>query len=1416
MLALAPALPMNAAAQTAHFSYGEVTLPSNFSIPIGVAVDGSGNVFVADYQHNAVKEIPSGCATYSCILTLGSGFNGPNGVAVDGSGNLFVADTNNGAVKELLASGGFTTINTLGGGFYQPTGIAIDANGNVFVADQGSVYHPVTEIPSGCTSASCVVTLGSTPLSFNRVIAIAVDGSDNVYVADFNNNAVKEMLASTGYTQVNTLASGFSFNGPEGVALDGNGNVYVADCNNNAAEEILAAGGYTTVNTLLSGLSGPGGVAVDGSGNIFISDSGYSQVLELEAKQVNFGTVAIGQASATIPLIFTFDSGGTIGSPVALTQGAAGMDFADAGTGTCTTNGTSYAYSAGNTCTVNVTFTPRVAGLRNGAVLLQNGSGNTIATGYVYGVGSGPQVSFLPGSQITLGGGFGIPMGVAVDGSGNAFVADYRNNAVKEIPYGCVTTSCVKTLGNGFYQPSGVALDASGNVYVADSGNSAVKEILASGGYSTINTLGGGFYQPTGVALDASGNVFVADQFSVYHPVTEIPSGCTSASCVVTLGSAPLSFNRVIGIAVDGTDNVYVADFNNNAVKEMLASTGYTTVNTLATGFSFNGPQGVALDQNGNVYVADCNNNMVEEILAAGGYTTVNTLASGLYAPGGVVVDGSGNVYFADYFLVAKLDYADPPTLSFATPTPVGSTDTTDGPQTVTIQNIGNASLIFQPFVAGNLLDAVLSPLGATDCTELSGLQLAPGTSCTLGIEFAPAQSGSVSGHANLVDNALNASPSTQTIVVQGTGALATPTVSFTGAPASAPFGSAFYVVATTNASTTAVITESGACSGSAPVIMISGTGTCMLTASWAADSNYFAASLSQSTAATLAGTASTIISSTPNPSTAGKVPVTVSFSIASLSQIPLKGVFSSGSVTVTASTGESCNGGLAEGGGSCGLIFTTTGSRTLTATYSGDTNFAGSSSAGVSQVVLVAGGADLIESSVSVLTTAPISGGSLVVSDTVTNQGSANAGASTTGFYLSTNGTSKGTILGTRSVPALASGNSSGPVSTTLTLPLNLYGNYYLMACANYNNAVVETNTANNCTSSLMPVAGADFIESYYSGPASAASGGTIQVTDTTTNQGPGNAGGSNTGFYLSTNGTSKGTLLGSRSVPALAAGNSSGPVTTTLTLPLNLSGNYYIMACANYNNQVVESSTTNDCTSLLALPVAAADFIESYYSGPASASSGGTIQVTDTTTNQGGGNAAASSTGFYLSTNGTSKGPLLGSRNVPALAAGNSSGPVSTTLTLPLNLNGNYYLMACANYNNQDTESTTANNCITSSILPVAGADLIESPVSGASGGTIQVTDTVVNQGNGNAGTSVTGFYLSSNGTVKNTLLGTRSVPALAAGASSGPVNTNLTLPTNLNGNYYIMACANYNNTVVESNITNNCTATGPIAVH
>jgi hypothetical protein len=140
----------------------------------------------------------------------------------------------------------------------------------------------------------------------------------------------------------------------------------------------------------------------------------------------------------------------------------------------------------------------------------------------------------------------------------------------------------------------------------------------------------GGSCTGSGIGTGLGPNVYVADTFN--QAVKEIlaAGGYTT---VKTLGSG---FSSPFGVAVDASDNVYVADAANNAVKEILAAGGYTTVNTLGSGFSY--PEGVAVDASDNVYVADFENSAVKEILAAGGYTTINTLGSGFNRPTGVAV----------------------------------------------------------------------------------------------------------------------------------------------------------------------------------------------------------------------------------------------------------------------------------------------------------------------------------------------------------------------------------------------------------------------------------------------------------------------------------------------------------------------------------------------------------------------------------------------------------------------------------------------------------------------------------------------------------------------------------------------------------------------------------------------------------
>ncbi len=250
---------------------------------------------------------------------------------------------------------------------------------------------------------------------------------------------------------------------------------------------------------------------------------------------------------------------------------------------------------------------------------------------------------------------------------------------------------------------------------------------------------------------------------------------------IKTLGGG-FGFKNPVGVAVDQYGNVFVADQDAAVGVAEIVAPNYTTVIILGSGFI--DASGVAVDGNGNVYVADSFNGAVKEILALS-YTTVNTLASGFVNPSGVAVDGKGNVYVADFDGpdVTKLDFADPPSLSFAT-TAEGSTST-DSPKTVTVENGGNATLTFPTPATGTI---PIIPSGyrldyTTTCPQLSTNSspgtLDPGDTCAYAVDFSPIATGNFSGSLVLTDNNLNApSPSyaTQSIALSGT---ATAAVSF-------------------------------------------------------------------------------------------------------------------------------------------------------------------------------------------------------------------------------------------------------------------------------------------------------------------------------------------------------------------------------------------------------------------------------------------------------------------------------------------------------------------------------------------------------------------------------------------------------------------------------------------------------------
>ncbi len=495
----------------------------------------------------------------------------------------------------------------------------------------------------------------------------------------------------------------------------------------------------------------------------------------------------VGQTSAAQTATLTFPAAVDAATPFSinvLTQGAPNLDFKFLSGGTCV-SGTAYAAKA--TCTVEYTFTPPYPGIREGAITLTDGSGDLLASTFIDGTGVGPQIAFNPAPVATLGGTFYTPTAVAVDASGDVFATNYGNIPVAEIVAvnGSIPSNpVIRALGGGFAAPWAVAVDGAGDVFVGDLGylqTGAVYEILAVNGSippsnPTILTLGGGVSLPgpTGLAVDGNGNVFVSGG----SVVREIPA----AGGYTTVNTLAGGFSQIIGLAVDGSGNVFVADAGTSTVKEILAAGGYTTVNTLAA--NYNQVYGLAVDAAGDLYLADPGNGAVEELPAASGYTTIQVLYNfGDNLPLGVGVDGAGDVFVSPQGTgpegqtpIFEIQRSQPPSLSFAGTT-TGLTST-DSPQTVAVENVGN-----QPLTAvspGLAIGSSSFTQGGleSDCT--SSFSLAPGAGCNLDISFIPQTAGPISSAVTLTDNALNAAAAMQSVPLSGTGLGQTPGVAVT------------------------------------------------------------------------------------------------------------------------------------------------------------------------------------------------------------------------------------------------------------------------------------------------------------------------------------------------------------------------------------------------------------------------------------------------------------------------------------------------------------------------------------------------------------------------------------------------------------------------------------------------------------
>jgi hypothetical protein len=482
-------------------------------------------------------------------------------------------------------------------------------------------------------------------------------------------------------------ATSTSFEFLQDMAVDNNGILYLAQYNSpgdairtvNLSTEIVSAfagnapgmRGNTGDNgpAVSAEIDGPTGFSLDVLGDAF--SNGYSNGTYRRISLNNrFPSQAVGGTSSAGNLIAQANQNITLQSVAIAPTLASAPEFAVGTPSGCSAGG---ALAGSAYCTLPVTFTPGLPGLRSAPLILTDSNSVTSTIGLT-GVGVAPAVAFTGGAITTVAGtgtaGLGNPAGLAAAAQVNA--------------------------------PRGGTVDSAGNIYFADSGNNIVRKISASGVISTVAgnvtsgysgdgsaATGAKLNAPSKVVVDAAGNLFIADTgnnviryVSVDTGNIATIAGMASAGYTGDGGLATVAtLNQPEGIAVARGGNIYVADTKNNVIRfftmggyiSTFAGTGqagYSGDNGPAASAGLSAPAAVTFDANSNLYIADTGNAVIRMISIANQITTVAGKAGGmansgdgssatgaqLAAPSDVIVDAAGEIYIASGGVVRMVD----------------------------------------------------------------------------------------------------------------------------------------------------------------------------------------------------------------------------------------------------------------------------------------------------------------------------------------------------------------------------------------------------------------------------------------------------------------------------------------------------------------------------------------------------------------------------------------------------------------------------------------------------------------------------------------------------------------------------------------------------------------------------------------
>jgi sugar lactone lactonase YvrE len=633
------------------------TNASTISKPEGLAVDATGNVYVANFTGNSIIKYASGTVT-NYVMPTGTG---PAGLVFDSSGIPYVLGATSGSIIKFasgLAAAG-TTIVT---GLYTPQGIAIDRTDNIYVCNSATN-------PAGNYAISKYTTAGGTPtLTFNTRSTlypsswgITVDNAGNIWVADNDGVYLDEYNSAGAYVTESTRGTNSNF----GLYTDGGGNAFFTS----KALVYTYGADYGTLNQSINPpFSSARGVVTDGAGNLYVSDYTANTVTK-------FAPVSGYYLNGTLPAGLTFNSttGAITGTPSAGYNGSYTVTaYNAAGPGTsnifvinCAApptvayTGSPYNYTVNTAIT---SLTPTTTGTPTGFSISPNLTTNTgltfnTTTGVISGTPTiissattytitatnsiGSSTTTISIAVLTLPNFSYTPASYYVDNSPITLspVTTSGYSSVSAFAYG----AGVALTTTGLNEPYGMAFDASGNLYVTNFGSGTVYKY--AGGTGTPTSFITGLTDPTGIVFDATGNVYISQYNGYVYRYTA--AGATKTTIITGGTGNATKPGSAYGLAIDASGNLYVADGNDGQIYKWTASTATNAI-IIANGTTdMAAPVGVAVDAAGNIYSVDEFDDVIAKYTSAGVYSST-VVSSGLENPYSLYMDKSGNLYVGD------------------------------------------------------------------------------------------------------------------------------------------------------------------------------------------------------------------------------------------------------------------------------------------------------------------------------------------------------------------------------------------------------------------------------------------------------------------------------------------------------------------------------------------------------------------------------------------------------------------------------------------------------------------------------------------------------------------------------------------------------------------------------------------------